>query len=75
MNNILFIHSLNIILDISSAEWTRSVIAVNSLNTDFICNIAYGEPFVVGSAIPGLRDVPELLTIHPILPPTVHIHL
>ena len=30
---------------------------------------------VVGSAIPGLRAVPDLVPIHPILPPTVHIHL
>ena len=28
---------------------------------------------VVGSAIPGLRAVPDLVPIHPILPPTVHI--
>ena len=30
---------------------------------------------VVGPAIPGLRAVPDLVPIHPILPPTVHIHL
>ena len=30
---------------------------------------------VVGSAIPGLRAVPDLVPIHPIVPPTVHIHL
>ena len=30
--------------------------------------------FVVGPAIPGLRAVPDLVPIHPILPPTVHIH-
>ena len=30
---------------------------------------------VVGSAVPGLRAVPDLVPIHPILPPTVHIHL
>ena len=29
---------------------------------------------VVGPAIPGLRAVPDLVPIHPILPPTVHIH-
>ena len=30
---------------------------------------------VVRSAIPGLRAVPDLVPIHPIVPPTVHIHL
>ena len=30
---------------------------------------------VVGPAIPGLRAVLDLVPIHPILPPTVHIHL
>ena len=30
---------------------------------------------VVGPAIPGLRAVPDLVPIHPILLPTVHIHL
>ena len=30
-------------------------------------------PGVVVSGIPGLRAVPDLVTIHPILPPTVHI--
>jgi hypothetical protein len=29
---------------------------------------------VVVPGIPGLRAVPDLVTIHPILPPTVHIH-
>ena len=29
---------------------------------------------VVVPGIPGLRPVPDLVTIHPILPPTVHIH-
>ena len=28
---------------------------------------------VVVPGIPGLRAVPDLVTIHPILPPTVHI--
>ena len=28
---------------------------------------------VVVSGMPGLRAVPDLVTIHPILPPTVHI--
>ena len=28
---------------------------------------------VVVTGIPGLRDVPDLVTTHPILPPTVHI--
>ena len=28
---------------------------------------------VVVPDIPGLRAVPDLVTIHPILPPTVHI--
>ena len=31
-------------------------------------------PSVVGPAIPGLRAVPDLVPIRPILPPTVHIH-
>ena len=30
-------------------------------------------PHVVVPGIPGLRAVPDLVTIHPILPPTVHI--
>ena len=30
--------------------------------------------YVVVPGIPGLRAVPDLVTIHPILPPTVHIH-
>ena len=30
---------------------------------------------VVRSGIPGLQAVPDLVPIHPILPPTVHIHL
>ena len=29
---------------------------------------------VVVPGIPGLRAVPDLVTIHPILPPSVHIH-
>ena len=29
---------------------------------------------VVVPGIPGLRAVPDLVTIHPILPPTVHLH-
>ena len=30
---------------------------------------------MVVPGIPGLRAVPDLVTIHPILPPTVHIQL
>ena len=30
------------------------------------------DPTVVVPGIPGLRAVPDLVTIHPILPPTVH---
>ena len=30
---------------------------------------------VVRSVIPGLRDVPDLVPIYPILPPAVHTHL
>ena len=40
---------------------------------DALINDIFGV--VVGSAIPGLRAVPDLVPIHPILPPTVHIHL
>ena len=29
---------------------------------------------VVVPGIPGLQAVPDLVTIHPILPPTVHLH-
>ena len=36
---------------------------------------AFDFASVVGPAIPGLRAVPDLVPIHPILPPTVHIHL
>ena len=29
---------------------------------------------MVVPGIPGLRAVPDVVTIHPILPPTVHLH-
>ena len=44
----------------------------------FVQKIMEGEKYVtvvVESALPGLRAVPDLVPIHPILPPTVHIHL
>ena len=40
-----------------------------------LSTISKEQSVVVGSAIPGLWAVPDLVSIHPILPPTVHIHL
>ena len=38
-----------------------------------VCNISMIKSSVVVPGIPGLRAVPDLVTIHPIFPPTVHI--
>ena len=42
-------------------------------NNKFTDNFMAKTKRVVAPGIPGLRAVPDLVTIHPILPPTVHI--
>ena len=56
-------------------ELISSIIYLIEYIDSIIYSSRHNSTNVVGPAIPGLRAVPDLVPIHPILPPTVHIHL
>ena len=58
----------------SDCNWIMPDLARNAESAASLVT-KYVREAVVGPAIPGLRAVPDLVPIHPILPHTVHIHL